>query len=75
MKRVRTSRTSAEREVEKVLRRLRLRYKRNPKSLPGTPDFLIQDKKLAVFVDGCFWTVAHVAFLAPAEIGNGGKTR
>jgi len=55
MKRVRTSRTSAEREVEKVLRRLRLRYKRNPKSLPGTPDFLIQDKKLAVFVDGCFW--------------------
>jgi len=55
MKRVRTSRTGAEREVEKVLRRVGLRYKRNPKSLPGTPDFFIQDKKLAVFVDGCFW--------------------
>lgn len=55
MKRVRTSRTSAEREVEKVLRRIGLRYKRNPKSLPGTPDFFIKDKNLAVFVDGCFW--------------------
>jgi DNA mismatch endonuclease (patch repair protein) len=55
MKRVRTSRTSAEREVEKVLRRIGLRYKRNPKSLPGTPDFLIQDENLAIFVDGCFW--------------------
>jgi DNA mismatch endonuclease (patch repair protein) len=55
VKRVRTSRTSAEREVEKVLRRIGLRCKRNPKSLPGTPDFLIQDENLAVFVDGCFW--------------------
>ena len=55
MKRVRTSRTSAEREVEKVLRRVGLRYRRNLKSLPGTPDFLIQDENLAVFVDGCFW--------------------
>lgn len=55
MKRVRTSRTSAEREVEKVLRRVGLRYKRNTKSLPGTPDFLIKEENLAVFVDGCFW--------------------
>ena len=55
MKRVRTSRTSAEREVEKVLRRVGLRYKRNMKLLPGTPDFLIKEENLAVFVDGCFW--------------------
>jgi DNA mismatch endonuclease (patch repair protein) len=25
------------------------------KGLPGTPDFLFQKQKLAVFVDGCFW--------------------
>jgi len=55
MKRVRTSRTKAERNVEKVLRRVGLKFKRNLKSLPGKPDFLIQDENLAVFVDGCFW--------------------
>jgi len=55
MRRVRISRTSAEREVEKVIRRVGLRYKRNTKSLPGTPDFLIKEENLVVFVDGCFW--------------------
>lgn len=24
-------------------------------SIPGCPDFLFESKKLAVFVDGCFW--------------------
>jgi len=55
MKRVRTSRTKAERDVEKVLRQMGLEFKRNLNSLPGKPDFLIQDENLAVFVDGCFW--------------------
>ena len=26
-----------------------------PKGLPGNPDFLFSDSRLAVFVDGCFW--------------------
>jgi DNA mismatch endonuclease (patch repair protein) len=25
------------------------------RSLPGTPDFFFPQKKLAIFVDGCFW--------------------
>ncbi len=25
------------------------------RQLPGSPDFLFPDNKLAVFVDGCFW--------------------
>jgi DNA mismatch endonuclease (patch repair protein) len=55
MKQIRTSRTSSEREVERVLRRLGLRYRRNLKSLAGKPDFVIQGKRIALFVDGCFW--------------------
>lgn len=55
MKRVRTSRTKAEREVEKVLRRLGLRYSRNVRNLPGRPDFILTKFDVAVFVDGCFW--------------------
>ena len=55
MRRIRTSRTSAELKVEKILRRLRIRYRRNVKGLPGRPDFLLVDYQIAVFVDGCFW--------------------
>lgn len=27
----------------------------NPKGIVGNPDFYFPDKKLALFVDGCFW--------------------
>ncbi len=30
-------------------------WKIHDRSLPGTPDFVFVRKKLAVFVDGCFW--------------------
>jgi DNA mismatch endonuclease, patch repair protein len=30
-------------------------WKLNPSSFPGKPDFLFLKRKLAVFVDGCFW--------------------
>lgn len=55
MKRVGTSRTGAELKVEKILRKLKIRYRRNVKSLPGTPDFFLVEHQIAVFVDGCFW--------------------
>ena len=27
----------------------------NDSSLPGTPDFVFKEERLAVFLDGCFW--------------------
>lgn len=30
-------------------------WKVQPGGLPGNPDFVFQEDKLAVFVDGCFW--------------------
>ena len=30
-------------------------YRRYGKGLPGTPDFVFMRKKVAVFVDSCFW--------------------
>lgn len=32
-----------------------LRYRRNVRSLPGTPDICFKKHKLAIFVDGEFW--------------------
>lgn len=37
------------------LRRLGIRYRGNVKKLHGTPDFVLYEKKKAIFVNGCFW--------------------
>ena len=45
------------------LLRLGLKFTRNPKTVVGKPDFLIED--LAVFVHGCFWHCCPRHFKAP----------
>lgn len=55
MQRVRRSRTSAEDAVARVCRELGLHYRRNVRSLPGSPDLANKSKKWAIFVNGCFW--------------------
>lgn len=55
MKRVRQRRTAAEEKVALVLRELGLRYRRNDRSLPGSPDFANKKRGWAIFVMGCFW--------------------
>src|SRR3989344_605329 len=47
--------TSPERSVRSCLRRLRISFRGNVGTLPGTPDFVIQGQKKAIFVNGCFW--------------------
>lgn len=41
--------------VRKELYKKGIRFRLHSSSLPGTPDIVIQNKKLAVFVHGCFW--------------------
>lgn len=55
MRRVRRSRTAAEELVAAALRRLGVRYRRNVKGLPGSPDFANLRRGFAIFVNGCFW--------------------
>ena len=55
MKRVRRERTAAENAVCKVLWSIGARYRRNVRSLPGTPDIANKARRKAVFVHGCFW--------------------
>ena len=55
MKRVRQTRTAPEDSVAAILRELAVRYRRNTKSLPGSPDFSNVSSGWAVFVHGCFW--------------------
>ncbi|HUT57578.1 MAG TPA: very short patch repair endonuclease [Phycisphaerae bacterium] len=55
MSRVRTRRTAPEDAVAAMLRRLRVRFRRNVKSLPGNPDLVLVGARTAIFVHGCFW--------------------
>ena len=48
-------RTAPEEKVAGLLKKLRIRYRRNVKTLPGRPDFVIKSAKTAIFVHGCFW--------------------
>lgn len=34
-------------------------WRANLKNLPGSPDFAFPERKMAVFVDGCFWHDCH----------------
>jgi DNA mismatch endonuclease Vsr len=55
MARVRQRGTKAEQAVAVVLRSRRVAYRKNVRSLPGSPDFANKRRKWAVFVQGCFW--------------------
>jgi DNA mismatch endonuclease, patch repair protein len=55
MKRVRRSGTSAELIVAKVCRALGIAYRRNVRSLPGSPDLANKSRRWAIFVNGCYW--------------------
>jgi len=55
MRRVRQERTSAEDAVARSLRAAGIAYRRNVRSLPGSPDFANKSRRWALFVQGCFW--------------------
>lgn len=55
MKRVRRAGTPAELEVARICRSLGLPYRRNVKTLPGSPDLANKSKRWAIFVNGCYW--------------------
>jgi DNA mismatch endonuclease, patch repair protein len=50
-----SSRTQPEQAVASILRSLGIRSRRNVKSLPGKPDFVISKARTIIFVHGCFW--------------------
>jgi len=55
MARVRQRGTRPEQHVASALRALGVGYRKNVRSLPGSPDFANKSKRWAVFVHGCFW--------------------
>jgi DNA mismatch endonuclease (patch repair protein) len=55
MKRVRQHKTHVEHVVAAALRAHHMSYRRNVRTLPGSPDFANKSRRWAIFVNGCFW--------------------
>lgn len=55
MSRIKGKDTGPERFVEKYLRKKKIKFKKHLASLPGKPDFVLLDQKIAIFIDGDFW--------------------
>ena len=55
MRSVRRQGTKPEQAVAHALRTLGLRFRRNVRGLPGSPDFVNGPRRCVVMVHGCFW--------------------
>lgn len=59
MARIRTSNTTPELRLRRLLWRDGFRFRVSDRSLPGKPDVVLRRWKAVIFVNGCFWH-AHV---------------
>ncbi len=55
MRRVKSTGTTPELAVRRLIWSLGGRYRLNRKDLPGKPDIVLAGRRLAIFVHGCFW--------------------
>jgi DNA mismatch endonuclease (patch repair protein) len=55
MQAVRGANTAPERAVRSALFVRGYRFRKNVRKLPGTPDVVLEARKIAIFVHGCFW--------------------
>jgi DNA mismatch endonuclease (patch repair protein) len=65
MRGIGTKRTGVERRVRNVMSAEKIRFKGNVRSLPGSPDLVVSELKLAIFVNGCFWHGCPRCYSAP----------
>lgn len=55
MSHIRSSNTRPERIVRRFLFACGMRFRKNVKALPGTPDIVLRKYRTVIFVNGCFW--------------------
>jgi DNA mismatch endonuclease (patch repair protein) len=55
MARVKSTGTTPERTLRRILTGLGARYRLHRKDLPGSPDIVLAGRRLALFAHGCFW--------------------
>lgn len=67
MSKVRSKETKIEKAFRKSLSIKGLRFRKNSPHHFGTPDVIFVSRKLAVFVDSCFWHGCNKHFRLPSQ--------
>lgn len=65
MSRIRSKNTKPENLIRKALWRRGVRYRMHNRKIPGTPDISNKRRRVAVFVDGCFWHGCKMCYVEP----------
>lgn len=65
MSKIRSKDTKPEMALRRALWARGLRFRVHDRTLPGTPDISNKSRKVAVFVDGCFWHGCPEHFRVP----------
>ena len=65
MQNIRSKDTLTEKRIASELRRRRIYFTKNVKSIIGKPDFVFRRKKVVVFVDSDFWHCHPKRFIMP----------
>ena len=55
MSRIKSNDTTIEIQLRKALWRTGIRYRKNYKNLPGSPDIVLTKHRIVIFCDGEFW--------------------
>ncbi|MBE3142019.1 MAG: DNA mismatch endonuclease Vsr [Thermoplasmata archaeon] len=66
MSRIRGKWTEQEKLVHNFLKGHKIKHRMHPK-ITGNPDIFLPDKKLVVFLDGCFWHACPSCYRKPAS--------
>jgi DNA mismatch endonuclease (patch repair protein) len=70
MARIRASDTRPERELRRYLWALGLRYRTHVKTPVGKADVVIKSRKIAIFIDGCFWHGCPEHYVRPRSTAH-----
>lgn len=65
MQNIRSAGTLPETLMMRALRRKKIYFAKNVKSITGKPDIVFRRKKIAVFIDSDFWHVHPKRFIMP----------
>lgn len=65
MSSIRGKNTKPELVIRKILWKNGCRYRIHDKKIVGKPDIVFKEKKLVVFIDGCFWHACPSCYVEP----------
>ncbi len=69
MSRIRSKWTSQERTLHNYLKGMKIKHMMHPK-IDGSPDVVLKDKKVAIFLHGCFWHKCPICYVEPKTRKN-----